>query len=47
MMNGEYLGASSEVCKQIKEIINYIFTREDRELEEFDRKDFRISRKLK
>jgi len=46
-MGDNYLTVSNEVCKQIKDIIHYIFTTDERELKDFDKKDFRISRNLR
>lgn len=46
-MGDNYIEVSNEVCKQIKETILYLMTTGERELRDYDKKDFRLSRKLK
>ena len=46
-MNGNMLDISDEVCRKIKNTIVYLMNTDDREVKDFDKKDFRLSRKLK
>jgi len=45
-MNDKYMGVSSEVCKQIFNLVEQLKNAEHIEQEEDDKKDFRISRGL-
>jgi hypothetical protein len=45
-MNDKYMKVSSEVCKQIKNLLEIFKNVEHIEMEEDDKKDFRINRGL-
>ncbi len=45
-MNDKYMKVSNEVCKQIYNLVNTLKNTEKIEMEEDDKKDFRISRGL-